>query len=517
MTQAARREWGLIAAFAVLTFLAYPPFNLLVPSFVCLVPLVVLFADAAAGPDPVRQAARVGFRAGLAAEAVLLYWLVAALWHFTPLSALGYVATVVIVGGYTAAQGAATVLIWRRVPGAPRWLVVAALSTTQEWIIGHFPDVQFPWLGLGFSLTGHPVLVQWADIAGARGVAVWLAACNAALALALLSPRRRWPLVAGVVVSVAMAWGYGAWRMRTLPVRTAGTVALIQPNIGFQEKWVESESARIVGGMLAQTDSAVATGRPDLVIWPEAAVPAPFQFRPEYAQAISQLIGRTRTPMIVGGLNYVAGDQPGQRGTYYNAAFYFDATGAWQPYPVYAKYYLVPVVERVPFIPPSWLSGLRFFGAFGRGTTRPLYPTPVGRAGVVICFESAFEDLSRKYRKSGADVLINITNDAWYGATTAPSQHAAHLVMRAIETRAGIARAANSGISEVVSPLGVPSARTRLETRAVVVTRLETSDVIPLYVRWGDWVAVLVLVLSGGLLGLAFLRPVRSAELVPIV
>jgi apolipoprotein N-acyltransferase len=89
--------------------------------------------------------------------------------------------------------------------------------------------------------------------------------------------------------------------------------------------------------------------------------------------------------------------------------------------------------------------------------------------------------------------------------------------MRAIETRAGIARAANSGISEVVSPLGVPSARTRLETRAVVVTRLETSDVIPLYVRWGDWVAVLVLVLSGGLLGLAFLRPVRSAELVPIV
>ena len=136
---------------------------------------------------------------------------------------------------------------------------------------------------------------------------------------------------------------------------------------------------------------------------------------------------------------------------------------------------------------------------------------------MVICFESAFEDLSRNYRKAGAEVLINITNDAWYGETTAPSQHAAHLVMRAIETRAGIARAANSGISEVVSPLGVPSARTKLESRTVVVTRLETSDVIPLYVRWGDWVAVLILVLSGGLLGLALLRPVRAAELVPIV
>lgn len=510
MTAAGRREWGLIAAYALLTLLAYPPFNLLFPSFVCLVPLVLLLSDAAASPDPLRQAARVGFRAGILGEGLLIYWLVAALWHFTPLSALGYVATVVIVGWYTAAQAAAIVFIWRRVPSAPRWLVVAALWSTQEWVIGHFPDIQFPWLGLGVSLTGHPMLVQWADIAGARGVGLWLAACNAALGLAILEPRRRRGLVAGVTLSVMAALGYGAWRTRTLPVRTAGIVALIQPDIGFREKWVEGESARIVGGMLAQTDSAVAIGRPDLVIWPEAAVPAPFQLRPEYARAISQLIARTHTPIVVGGLNYEVADEPGARGTYFNAAFYFDSTGAWQPYPVYAKYYLVPIVERVPFIPPAWLSGLRFFGAFGRGQTRPLYPTPVGRAGVVICFESAFEDLSRNYRKSGAEVLINITNDAWYGQTTAPGQHAAHLVMRAIETRAGIARAANSGISEVVSPLGVPSAMTRLESRAVVVTRLETSDVIPPYVRWGDWVAVLVLVLSGGLLGLAFLRPVKA-------
>ncbi|MEP6475165.1 MAG: apolipoprotein N-acyltransferase, partial [Gemmatimonadota bacterium] len=107
-------------------------------------------------------------------------------------------------------------------------------------------------------------------------------------------------------------------------------------------------------------------------------------------------------------------------------------------------------------------------------------------------------------------VLVNITNDAWYGTTTAPGQHAAHLVMRAIETRVGIAQAANSGITEVVSPLGIVTHQTALESRATVIAPVETSDLIPLYVRWGDWVGVLSLVLSAGMLGLAIFRPLRG-------
>jgi apolipoprotein N-acyltransferase len=288
---------------------------------------------------------------------------------------------------------------------------------------------------------------------------------------------------------------------------------MIQPNIGFREKWVEGESARIVAGLLAQTDSAVASGHPALVLWPEAAIPAAFAFRPVYADAISELARRIATPILVGGLDYLPSASANERGTYFNAAFYFDSAGQWRQYPVYAKHYLVPVVERVPFIPPRWLEGLRFFGAFGRGHLRPVYQTPIGRVGTIICFESTFEDLARHYRAEGAEVLVNITNDAWYGTTTAPGQHAAHLVMRAIETRSGIAQAANSGITEVVSPLGRVSHQTALESRASVIAALETSDVIPLYVRWGDWVGVLVLVLSGGLLGLAILRPTGAGSM----
>lgn len=514
MTAAARRQWGLIAAYAALTLLAYPPFNLFLPGFVCVVPLVILIAEAAAGLDPIWSAARIAFKATLVTQGLFLYWMVVALWHFTPLSVLGYLATVVLWSAWTGALAAGIALVWNRAPRIPRWLAFAAGWTAVEWIIGHFPDIQFPWLGLGHSLTGFPIAVQWAEVAGARGVTFWLAAINATIAFAVLEPGRWRITMLSTVSTLTLAIGFGAWRMATLPLRTAGTVSMIQPNIGFRDKWVESESAGIVAGLLAQTDSAIVSAHPALVLWPEAAIPATFVARPTYASAIARLARERQTPIVVGGLDFVEGATPGDRGTFYNAAFYFDAEGKWQDYPVYAKHYLVPVVERVPFIPPRWLEGLRFFGAFGRGQTRPIYQTPIGRVGTIICFESTFEDQSRHYRAEGAEVLVNITNDAWYGTTTAPAQHAAHLVMRAIETRAGIAQAANSGISELVDPLGRVSHQTSLETRTTVTADVVTSDVIPLYVRWGDWVGVLSLVMAAGMLGLAIVRPAhdRSAR-----
>src|SRR5204862_8039977 len=126
-------------------------------------------------------------------------------------------------------------------------------------------------------------------------------------------------------------------------------------------------------------------------------------------------------------------------------------------------------------------------GGFSPGSTLPLYPSFLGRFGVVICYESAFEDLARRYRAAGADFLVNITNDAWYGRTAGPYQHATHLVMRAIETRMGIARAANSGITETFDPLGHAHDATGLEVRTAEVSTLRTSDVTTVYVRLGDW------------------------------
>src|SRR3989449_11190194 len=135
---------------------------------------------------------------------------------------------------------------------------------------------------------------------------------------------------------------------------------------------------------------------------------------------------------------------------------------------LFRSHYLVPVVERVPFVPARLMQSVpgvgRWSGGFGRGRSLPVYSNTLGRFGVMICYESAFEDLARGYRRRGAEFLVNITNDAWYGRTAGPYQHAAHLVMRAIETRMGIARAANDGISELLDPLGQDRKSTRLNS-----------------------------------------------------
>lgn len=498
-----RAEWGLIGAGAILTVLAYPPFHLFVPSFLCLVPAVRLIADGQRDARPMRRHLVQGFWFGAAANALVLYWMLIGLWHFTWAISFGYAATVIALGVFTAALFAVSGWIVRRTRVS---LLVAfpLLWTAMEWGVGHLGDVRFPWLGLGTSLTGYPTAVQLADVVGARGITLLLAVANVALALAWVHAaerRRAAGLVGGVLLGVAVAFAYGVWRERTLPVRPVGVVTVLQPNIGFDEKW-RGDRVAVFEHSLALADSALAVRESDLVIWPEAAVPAYLRHTPEWAARIGALSGRSGTPQLVGALDaeLEAGEE---RSRIYNAAFLFDELGRTAPYPVYHKQYLVPITERVPFFPPEWFP-LAFFGSFAVGDRGPVYRTAIGAFGVLICYESIFENLARDYRRRGADFLVNITNDAWFGRTSATYQHAAHLTMRAIETRAGVARAANTGISGFVDPLGRQYGRTGLYVEATATDTLSTTDVIPLYVRLGDWVGLVALVGSAALVGLAW-------------
>jgi apolipoprotein N-acyltransferase len=496
-----RREAGGAACCAILLFLAYAPASLVVPSFLALVPFIWLLEEGLAtrrGLDDFR----LGWWFGVFTWGLVLHWMPVALWHFTPLSAVGYLAAVLVVLAPQWGFAAWIISRVRRRTGLPLWVVVPLVWSAVEWVGAHYGDVRFPWLGLGTSLTRAPGLVQWADIAGARGVGIWLAWANVLVYLALRG--RVWRPMAGLAATLALALGYGAWRSGTLELRPVTTVAVLQPDVGFDEKRGSREDERLVAQLIELTRRARADSSVRLVAWPEAAVPNYFVTHPAWEAAIGEVARGLRTPILAGGLDAVI--HPDNSYDNWNAAFLFDTTGSARNQPSYRKRYLVPIVERVPFVNPDWFGELRWFGGFEKGDRFPVYEIAEGRFGVLICYESAFEDLARRYRRDGADFLVNITNDAWFGRTAAPYQHASHLVMRAIETRVGIARAANTGISQFVDPLGRTHASTPLFTEQVVAREVLTTDARTLYVRFGDWAGALALAGAASLLAAAWIR-----------
>ena len=504
-----RGDHSLLVASAVLITLAYPPFHLFVPSFVCLVPAVLLLEKGNTDRLPLRRQVGQGFWFGFLSNGLLFYWMVFALWRYTPLSVLGYAGTVLLLSAHCAVLFALSGWIVR----ATRisiLVVFPVLWTAQEWVIAHQGDLRFPWLGLGTSLTGFPTVIQLADIVGARGITYLLVLANTTLALAWIRRhelRQAILLVGAVGAGIVVAAAYGLVRERGLEMRPLGEVALLQPNVGFKEKWDPTLQDSIVGSILESSATAQSEANPDLIVWPEAAVPGDLLRRPDWKTRIAAFARQANTPLVVGGLHSVyLSDSTNVR---YNAAFILDSAGRIDEYPVYHKQYLVPVTERIPFLPQRWLD-LRWFGSFGFGEGGTVYELGMGGFGVLICFESAFENLSRGYRLNGADFLVNITNDAWFGRTSTPHQHASHVVMRAIENRIGIARAANTGISEFVDPLGREYARTALEVKTYASGTVKTSDVLTVYTWLGDWVGGTVILMTLALLGYAWWRERQS-------
>ncbi len=523
----ARGERLLPILSGLLLVLSFPPFELLVPPFVALVPFLIFLADRPLGPAGRWSAIRGGYLLGLVYFGLLLYWLIVALIYYTPLAIFAWLVTVVVLSGFVALAAAGVVYARERLPAVPLALSAALFWTTLEWVQGHLGDISFPWLGLGTALSGFPRVAGAADLVGARGLTFWLVLVNGLVASAIVAARRqRSPLRPALValLAIAIPIGYGVWRAATLPIRRAARVAVVQPNIPED---VKLDVARALdSSMVALTNLTrrIPPGSVDLVVWPEvavqSAVDAPTPRQTQLRLRIQRLARDVGAPILVGMYGY-AQTADDTTITYYNAARVMTSGGFRGP--EYDKQYLVPVVERVPFIDPRWLEHmtgpLRWFGGLGRGPHTELLPggNAIARMGTLICYESIFAPLSRTYRQEGADFLVNMTNDSWYGReafwarTTALWQHPAHLVMRAIENRVGVARAANTGISLFVDPLGRISQRTSLFVPDVRSAVVYTTGVTTLFTRWGDWLAELAVLGSIALLIACWIRGRRPA------
>lgn len=506
-----RSEYGLPVLSGVLLALSFPPLELLVPPFIALVPFLLHVSALPAGPDGRRRATRGGFALGLVYFGLILHWMIIALIYYSLLAIPAYILTVLILASFSAGFAAALHYVLDRqvLVLAP---AAAVLWTAFEWLQGNLHDVSFPWLGLGTTLSAFPRIAGAADLVGARGLSFWIVLVNGLIAGIVLAYRAHRPvarqaMLLGLTLVVPVAYGF--WRAATLELWEAAKVAVVQPNIPEELKLDRLRAVDSSMVALANLTRQITPGSVDLVVWPEVALPAVIEHESvaHLRGYIETLSKEVQAPILAGAYGMEERADGGFK--YFNSAMLLTQDGFVGE--TYHKQFLVPFVERIPFIHPDRLRGiigeLRYFGGLGRGDASVVLGEPGARFGVLICYESIFEQGSRRFRREGADFLLNITNDAWFGReprhtrTGALWQHPAHMPMRAIENRMGVARSANTGISMFVDPLGRRYEATELFVPDVRTATVYTTDVLTVFSRFGDWPGTMAAV--GALLLLA--------------
>jgi apolipoprotein N-acyltransferase len=411
-----------------------------------------------------------------------------------PLTWVPIVALAAYCGLYAGAFAAAVSWIGRR--RSPALALVAApfLWVAGEWVRGRLMG-GFPWGALGYSQYLRLPVIQVAELGGVHAVTFVVVAVNAALAGCLVLSWRR--AVAGVALAGSLLGAtlvFGHSRLAEAPRPAAVRVAVIQPAIEQPLKFDPSHAATTIGIATSLTRQA-GTERPDLIVWPETALPTALRRDPRVRGALTKLSGTLRVPLLIGSIDVEEGTPPRIR----NSAFFLTEKGIVGRYD---KIHLVPFGE---FVPLSGALGFirgwaEFISELEPGSSTVVFQGPPAPLGVVICYEGIFPELVREFVRGGARLMVNMTNDAWFGRTDGPWQHLAMYPFRAVEHRIAVVRAANTGVSALIAPTGQISRRLTLYRRDTITEALPLRDRETLYTRFGEWLAYLALVVSAGAL-----------------
>jgi apolipoprotein N-acyltransferase len=365
----------------------------------------------------------------------------------------------------------------------------------------------FPWELLGYSQITLLPVAQLASLVGVYGVSGLLALSAAGAAqMVVQQGRRRWVPALVVAVSIAGCVAWGVRRLSNPVLASEGEVVrvgVVQGNIAQEDKWDPALRDAITDRYITMTRAALARGA-RFIIWPESSTPFYFEHDLVRGGAIRRLAGESGVTMLIGSDQIEpvrpveAGEPPAER--YYNAAFLVKPDGTVGA--VYRKMHLVPFGEYVP------LKRLLFFvgpiveavSDFSPGEVPVLLPVGGHMVSTAICYEVIYGNLMRRFVADGSRLLTTITNDAWYGRSSAAYQHWDQAAMRAIENGRYLARAANTGISGFVDPYGRVLARSDLFEEAVLVEDVRFVEAATLYARIGDLVAWLSLTLTAAAL-----------------
>ena len=510
MFRVVRADVALAALSGVLLAFSFPKFGHPACAWIALVPLFLALSGWTGRPGPLRgTSARRGFVLGWVTSFIYfvgtLYWTGPVLVTFgglwAPLGVLAVVLLALYLGLYITVGTSALGVLVARGGRHALWLAPAAW-VTGEYLRGTLLS-GFPWVPLGASQVEVLPVAQVASVLGLYGVSLAVAFVNAALTVALLAPpRERLRTIAGTVVLLVAVAVWGAWRIADGVLVREGTpikLGLIQGNIEQRDKWDPRQARRIFTTYIAMTRDAVKRGA-QAVIWPESSTPFMLEEDAAGGDAVRGLAEEVQVPLLLGSDQMERGPVP----HLYNAAFL--VTPDRRTAAVYRKMQLVPFGEFIPL--QQWISfvsplvgGLATFAA---GADVVMLPIAGHQASTAICYEVIFPGLARRAVLAGSELLTTITNDAWYGQTSAPYQHFAQASMRAIEQGRYLVRAANTGISGAVDPYGRVVAKSAIFEQTGMVVDVRFLQGRTIYARIGDVAGYGSLVAVG--LALATLR-----------
>ncbi len=478
------RPWLLAGLSGLALFLSFPKFGHGAVAWAALVPLLVALpgrSDCAASG--------LGLLTGFVASVGVLYWTaIVAVVH----GGLAWPAAIVAMLSLAAVEALFVGLFtWElsrllRRHGRGALLLAPIIWVGLEMVRTH-TFCSFPWCLLGYTQHDNLPVAQLASLTGVYGLSFVVALASAVLAFALLEPdpRVRRKALAGLAAVLVATLAYGTWRLRTATFDGERLrVALVQASIPQDEKWQPSLAWRNIAWHADLTRQAASRGA-RLIVWPESAVPYYYDSTPLIAATMQDLARQSNAFLLFGNDDREAGEDQDR---IFVGAKLIDPSGSLRFR--YHKMQLVPFGEYLPLA--------RFFerlgverlvqevGAFTPGTEATVGQAAGRRFGVTVCYEAIFPWLVRRFTQQGADLLINITNDGWYGRSSAPYQHFAMARLRAIENGRHFVRAANTGISAVVDPRGRVLARTELFERTALVHDIGLSRERTVFVRIGE-------------------------------
>ncbi len=405
-----------------------------------------------------------------------------------------------VAGGTGSKPADSAAYVRRALVAAPFLWVAVELARTRSSPV--------PWELIGYSQTGNFALTRIASLTGVYALSFEIVLVNSVFAAAFLAPKERRKWLLGAACAAAVLLQAGQW-LAPPTVATDHTAVLVQPNIPVQEggAWTKEYFESTLRDLTATSLHPArekAGQHYDFIVWPES--PSPFYTNdPLFRDAVSELARQSGTWVVAGsiGINpamHAAINGGGEGSQIFNSAALVSPQGEWVGR--YDKVHLVPFGEYLPFPQMFAFAGglTKEVGEFQRGTSRRPLAAGDERLGTFICYESIFPDEVRQFPLEGAQVLVNISNDGWYGDSGAWKEHMRETQMRAIENGRWLLLATNTGITAAIDPYGRIVAATPRKVRTALAAPYALTTGTTFYTRHGDWFAYLCAIISAGAL-----------------